>query len=532
MKLTVIGGGGVRSMFLAKSIAQRAEELHIDELVFMDNDSEKLRIYGGLAAHVARMLCPTMKFTLTSSAEEAVTDADYVITTIRVGGDATRVRDERLALDLGILGQETTGAAGVSFAMRSIPALAEYCELIKKLAKPGVKVFNFTNPAGVVSQALRDMGYDFTYGICDAPSGMLHQFADLYGVDASRIYGECYGLNHLSYFQSIKVDGKEIMPELIANDEAYAKTDMRFFEKRLLEDRGCVLNEYLYYFYYREKAVANILNAKQTRGEMICDINRHMTEELSKIDIENDFEAGLKCFEKWYGIRENNYMANETGIHRDKPWTFDVYSKDAGGYAGVALKFIEIAASGGMGTMILCAPNGNAIEGLEPTDIIEVTCDISREGCKPHHIENIPESNLEMIRRVKYYERLAARGIVNRSREGYYRVPDHAPAGRLLLAGKQADRRVYQAQRAVYRGLEGLTHVVSRFGRCDQCGFDVCRHAARAAGGRGDLFAGFPRAARRRCTGYGSKRRPAGHSDPSGDLSRQRSVFRLCPRAV
>ena len=106
-----------------------------------------------------------MKFTLTSSAEEAVTDADYVITTIRVGGDATRVRDERLALDLGILGQETTGAAGVSFAMRSIPALAEYCELIKKLAKPGVKVFNFTNPAGVVSQALRDMGYDFTYGI-------------------------------------------------------------------------------------------------------------------------------------------------------------------------------------------------------------------------------------------------------------------------------------------------------------------------------------------------------------------------------
>ena len=532
MKLTVIGGGGVRSMFLAKSIAQRAEELHIDELVFMDNDPEKLRIYGGLAAHVARMLCPTMKFTLTSSAEEAVTDADYVITTIRVGGDATRVRDERLALDLGILGQETTGAAGVSFAMRSIPALAEYCELIKKLAKPGVKVFNFTNPAGVVSQALRDMGYDFTYGICDAPSGMLHQFADLYGVDASRIYGECYGLNHLSYFQSIKVDGKEIMPELIANDEAYAKTDMRFFEKRLLEDRGCVLNEYLYYFYYREKAVANILNAKQTRGEMICDINRHMTEELSKIDIENDFEAGLKCFEKWYGIRENNYMANETGIHRDKPWTFDVYSKDAGGYAGVALKFIEIAASGGMGTMILCAPNGNAIEGLEPTDIIEVTCDISREGCKPHHID---EHSGEQPRNDPPRKILRASGGTRYRQplqEGYHRVPDHAPAGRLLLAGKQADRRVYQAQRAVHRGLEGLTHVVSRFGRCDQCGFDVCRHAARAAGGRGDLFAGFPRAARRRCTGYGSKRRPAGHSDPSGDLSRQRSVFRLCPRAV
>ena len=443
MKIAVIGGGGVRSMFLAKSLAQSSLELGINQVIFMDNDPKKLNIYGKMAQQVAKRLQPDLQLELTGDPVEAIKDADYIITTIRVGEDDMRIQDERVALNLGVLGQETTGAAGFSFAMRSVPALVKYCELAKKYASPDVKIFNFTNPAGVVSQTLRDMGYDFTYGICDAPSGMLHQFADLYGVDASRIYGECYGLNHLSYFQSIKVDGKEIMPELIANDEAYAKTDMRFFEKRLLEDRGCVLNEYLYYFYYREKAVANILNAKQTRGEMICDINRHMTEELSKIDIENDFEAGLKCFEKWYGIRENNYMANETGIHRDKPWTFDVYSKDAGGYAGVALKFIEIAASGGTGTMILCAPNGNAIEGLEPTDIIEVTCDISREGCKPHHIENIPESNLEMIRRVKYYERLAARGIVNRSRKDITEcLTMHPLVGSYSLASKLTDEYI------------------------------------------------------------------------------------------
>ncbi len=416
MRLTVIGGGGVRSMFLAKSIAQRAQELCIDELIFMDNNPEKLRIYGGLARHVAQTLCPAMRFVLTSDAVAAVTVADYVITTIRVGGDAMRVRDERIALSHGVLGQETTGAAGVSFAMRSVPALAAYCELIRKYAKPDVKVFNFTNPAGVVSQALRDMGYDFTYGICDAPSGMLHQFADLYGVDASRIYGDCYGLNHLSYFQSIRIDGREIMQELIENDEAYEKTDMRFFEKELLRDRGCVLNEYLYYFYYREKAVENILNAGVTRGETICEINRQMTEELRHIDIESDFEAGLKCFEKWYGKRENAYMANETGIRRDKPWSFDIYAKDAGGYAGVALKFMEIAASGGTGTMILCTPNQGAIADLRDDDIIEATCDISCDGVTPHHFESIPAGNLEMIRRVKYYERLAARGIVNRSK--------------------------------------------------------------------------------------------------------------------
>lgn len=416
MKLTVIGGGGVRSMFLAKSIAQRAHDLHITELVFMDCDADKLRIYGGLARHVARLLDPALKFTLTTDADEAVRDADYIITTIRVGGDHTRVRDERIALDLGILGQETTGAAGLSFAMRSVPALADYCERIKRLSKPTVKVFNFTNPAGVVSQALRDMGYDFTYGICDAPSGMLHQFADLYGVNASRIVGECYGLNHLSFFRSIQIDGREIMPELIARPDAYEKTDLRFFGRDLIEHMGCVLNEYLYYFYYREQAVQNILKAGVTRGEVIEDINRQMTEELSKMDIENDFDSCLACFEKWYGKREDAYMANETGVHRDKPWKFDVFSPDAGGYAGVALRFIELVETGTTGSMILCAPNQGAIPTLADDDIVEITCDISRDGAKPHKVENPDPRALELIRRVKSYERLAAKAIVQRDR--------------------------------------------------------------------------------------------------------------------
>ena len=416
MKLTVIGGGGVRSMFLAKSIAQRAHDLHITELVFMDCDADKLRIYGGLARHVARLLDPAPKFTLTTDPDGAVRDADYIITTIRVGGDHTRVRDERIALDLGILGQETTGAAGLSFAMRSVPALADYCERIKRLSKPTVKVFNFTNPAGVVSQALRDMGYDFTYGICDAPSGMLHQFADLYGADASRIVGECYGLNHLSFFRSIQIDGREIMPELIARPDAYEKTDLRFFGRDLIEHMGCVLNEYLYYFYYREQAVQNILKAGVTRGEVIEDINRQMTEELSKMDIENDFDSCLACFEKWYGKREDAYMANETGVHRDKPWKFDVFSPDAGGYAGVALRFIELVETGTTGSMILCAPNQGAIPTLADDDIVEITCDISRDGAKPHKVEHPDPRALELIRRVKSYERLAAKAIVQRDR--------------------------------------------------------------------------------------------------------------------
>ena len=197
MKLSVIGGGGVRSPLLAKSIAQRAKKLGITELVFMDIDEEKLRIYGGLSAELSRRLNPKLAFSVTKDPVEAVRDADYLITAIRVGGDSLRVQDERIALSLGVLGQETTGAAGFSFSMRSVPALAEYCELARRYAKPSIKVFNFTNPAGLVSQTLRDMGYDFTYGICDAPIGMLSQFAALYGVRPEELEGECLSLIHI-----------------------------------------------------------------------------------------------------------------------------------------------------------------------------------------------------------------------------------------------------------------------------------------------------------------------------------------------
>ncbi len=403
-------------MFLAKSIAQKAERLKISELCFMDNNEKKLKIYGGMALNVAKRLCPELNFTLTTDATEAVKNADYVITTIRVGEDEMRVRDERIALDKGILGQETTGAAGFSFAMRSVPALADYCELIKKYSKKDVKVFNFTNPAGVVSQTLRDMGYDFTYGICDAPSGMLRSFALLYNESPENISGEVYGLNHLSYFKSITLNGEEIMPKLIENDEAYRKTDMRYFEKDLLRDRKCVLNEYLYYFYYREQAVENILKADKTRGEQISEINKNMTAELEKMDTVNDFDACLEVFNKWYGMRESSYMASETGVKRTTPWRFNIYEEDDGGYAGVALKFIETAQSGQSGTMIMCVPNNGSINGLRDDDVVEITCNVSSSGCTPHKIGDVDEQNLELIRRVKIYERLSSKAIREKSK--------------------------------------------------------------------------------------------------------------------
>ncbi|MEG1520122.1 MAG: 6-phospho-beta-glucosidase, partial [Clostridia bacterium] len=242
------------------------------------------------------------------------------------------------------------------------------------------------------------------------------QFAEFLNVGANDVVGECYGLNHLSFFNSIKANGKEVLFDLISNDEAYEKTDLRFFDKELLLNEKQVPNEYLYYFYYREKAIDNILKSKKTRGETIMEINKKMTEELSSMDIENDFESCLKVFEKWYGKRENAYMASETGVSRDKEWKFDIYSKDDGGYAGVALKYIEIVNSNKRGDMILCAKNGGAIKGLKDDDIVEITCTIENGECVPHKFENVNELSMELIRRVKAYERLASQAIREKSK--------------------------------------------------------------------------------------------------------------------
>ena len=416
MKLTVIGGGGVRSMFLAKSLARKATSLGITELCFMDNNPKKLSIYGEMARKVASIIEPDLKFSLTTDAVEAVTDADYVITTIRVGEDDMRVKDERIALDHGVIGQETTGVAGFSFAMRSIPALIEYCELIKKYSKPSVKVFNFTNPAGIVSQALREAGYHFTFGICDAPSGMLSQFKKIYGKEDSTIEGEISGLNHCSFFTSIKLDGEEIIPKIINDPRAYVDTDIRYFEKDLLLEKGYVPNEYLYYYFYADNALKNIQSSTETRGELIARVNRNMTAELSKIDVSKDFGKALEIYEKWYGVRDGSYMANETGIKRNYEWKFDIYGGGDDGYAGVAIRYIEIVNEDKVEDMVLCVPNGDAIPYLDLSDVVEVTATVSKRGVVPHRFGYLGAYEVDLLQRVKEYERLGARAILNRDR--------------------------------------------------------------------------------------------------------------------
>lgn len=420
MKLAVLGGGGVRSPFLAKSIALGARETGITETVFMDIDAEKLNIYGRIAQKIAYLINPELAFSLTTDAEKALSEADFIITTIRAEGDEGRVFDERTALNLGVLGQETTGAGGFAMALRSIHTLIEYCELAKKMSKPDAPIFNFTNPSGLVTQALRTMGYSNVYGVCDAPSGFLRQVRDM--MKDKSITMECFGLNHLSWFLNFRSGDEDVTDKVISHPKLYSETEMRLFDKEILAlSDNLIPNEYLYFFHYRDRAVNSVLSSSKTRGETILEINRHMLEEMRKIDIENDFDKAFYCFMSHYAMRENSYFSIESGKMREEKFdvpTVEDYIKqpENGSYAAVALDYIKAKNSGKSVQMVLSVPNEGALDFLSSEDVCEITCTVDSDGVHPHRIENVPEMQKNLIRAIKHYENLTVEAIIEKNK--------------------------------------------------------------------------------------------------------------------
>ena len=417
MKIAVIGGGGVRSPFLAKSLSQSSIRLGIDEVVFADIDPNKLRLYGNMAKRTAYLNAPQLKFTLTESVKEAVEGASYIITTIRPGGDVTRMLAERAPIAEGVIAQETVGAAGLSFAMRTFPALCEIAELAKKYALPNFRIFNFTNPVGIVTQALSDAGYGFTYGICDAPTGMLDSFEKMLGLKEGSLKAEVYGLNHLSFFKSVTLNGKDITTDILANPAAYERTELAFFPESDLIRRGYIPNEYLYYYFYPDEALRNMQKAEKLRGAVICELNAAMSEELNKLgDTFARYGEALEIFSKYHGARESAYMSLETGVKRQKKWMFDPVSPEKGGYAGVALKYLEIVQSGKEGEMILSCPSAGALDFMAPSDVGEFSVCVTANGAVPHRFENVPDECARIISEMKKYENAASLALRTRSK--------------------------------------------------------------------------------------------------------------------
>jgi 6-phospho-beta-glucosidase len=423
MKLTVIGGGGVRSAFLAKSLAYNAHRIGLQEVVFLDSSAENLTLFGEIARYVFNTIRPDIHFSLTTDPVAALKSANYVITTLRVGGDASRIRDERIALEHNTLGQETTGAGGFAMAMRSIPAILNYCRLIEEHAAKDAILFNFTNPSGLVTEAIIKSGFKRrVYGICDAPSELIRELPSILDCNAEDLKVECYGLNHFSWFTHFTVQGEDVTERLINTPALYLKTAMQYFSPELVQlcDKQ-LLNEYLYYYYYREVALKAIQDAPETRGEQIASINHDMRQELAGVNVRENPEAAFDIWMKHYLRRENSYMQSES--HQEKfntrePLTLQQFIEepDTGGYAGVALDILEAVNSNTTKRIVVSLANNGTLDFLQPDDVIEISCDLSKTGLKPVTPKHVPTAQKNMISCVKEYERLAVAAILNRDR--------------------------------------------------------------------------------------------------------------------
>lgn len=418
MKIAVIGGAGVRTVIFINGLLLRYKNLSIDEVVLYDTNLEKLEIIGKLCNHVIKRKNKDLKLSITDNAIDAISGADYIITTLRVGGDHSRVIDETIALEEGVIGQETTGVGGFSMAVRTIPVLKEYCQLIKEYA-PNAWIFNFTNPSGLVTQALKNAGYERVIGICDAPSSTKFRMARELEVDEKKLYVQFFGLNHLSWINSVKKNGKEILDQLL-DDNEFLKNIQEFsmFDPQLLRFIGFLPNEYLYYYYHREKALENIIKSGATRGKTIENVNIQMMRELSEMDIDADPEGALQIFLYYMAVREGSYMSIETGnSHSEEIIRGQLEVPDGMGYAGVMLDCIEGLQSDTGYHLVLSVENNGCIKGLDDIDVVEVTCKVSKRGIEPVSIGNIPESCYLLMRLIKMYEKLTIDAIENRSKD-------------------------------------------------------------------------------------------------------------------
>ncbi len=269
MRLTMLGGGGFRVPLVHGALLADDHSDRIDEIALHDVDADRLEVLRRALEQQADAAdrAGHVEVRATTDLDEALDGSDFVFSAMRVGGLAGRVADERVALDAGCLGQETTGPGGIAYALRTVPVALDVARRIANRA-PDAWCINFTNPAGLVTQAMQEVLGDRVVGICDSPIGLGRRAAAAVGAPSDTRGFGYVGLNHLGWLRSLTVDGTDRLPELLADREALLRTEEgRLFGADWLQDLGAIPNEYLYYYYFTREAIASIRGSAQTRGD-------------------------------------------------------------------------------------------------------------------------------------------------------------------------------------------------------------------------------------------------------------------------
>lgn len=432
MRLTILGGGGFRVPLVYGALLRDRHERRVDEVVLHDVDADRLAVVERILTRMASAAdgAPTVR--VTTDLDSALEGTDFVFSAIRVGGLQGRTCDERVALDLGVLGQETTGPGGLAYGLRTLPVVLDIAERTKRLA-PDAWFINFTNPAGMMTQAMQAVLGPRVIGICDSPLGLGRRAARALDLPGDEVAFGYSGLNHLGWLQTLVHQGRDVLPDLLARPDLLLTTEEgRLFGVDWLQSLGAIPNEYLYYYYFTREALAGITGSAETRGEYLL---------RSQGDFYRAVQAAPeRAHELWVQARrerDETYMAEarEEGEERDET---DVAG---GGYEGVALALMAAIARNEGSTMLLNVRNGTALPGLPAEAVVEVPCFVDAAGPRPLAAVPLTGHPLGLAVQLKAVEELTIRAALERSEalavEAFALHPlvDSVTTARTLLAG-------------------------------------------------------------------------------------------------
>ncbi|MGA5321274.1 6-phospho-beta-glucosidase [Streptomyces seoulensis] len=408
MRLAILGGGGFRVPLVYGALLGDRGEGRVSEVVLHDVDAGRLDAVTRVLAEQADGVPDAPVVRATTDLDDALRGADFVFSAIRVGGLRGRAEDERVALAEGVLGQETVGAGGIAYGLRTVPVAVDIARRVARLA-PDAWVINFTNPAGLVTEAMSRYLGDRVIGICDSPVGLGRRVARALGADPREAFVDYVGLNHLGWVRGLRIAGRDELPRLLADlDRLGSFEEGRLFGPEWLRSLGAIPNEYLHYYYFNRETVRAYQEAESTRGAFLRDQqSRFYTDAL------RPGGSALRAWEDTRAEREATYMAE----NRESAGAGEREEEDlSGGYEQVALALMRAIARDERTTLILNVRNRSTLAALDADAVIEVPCLVGADGAHPLATDPLPAHATGLVCSVKAVERevLAAAGSGSR----------------------------------------------------------------------------------------------------------------------
>ena len=442
MKLAVLGGGGFRTPAIYRTIAAGGTATRYDEIALYDADSARLDRIEQVLKDIDAAAGFRLPRRITTRLDEALDGADVVYCAVRVGGIDGRLVDETVAIEHGVIGQETTGAGGIGFALRTVPVVTDIARQVERLA-PGALFVNFTNPVGLVTEAIRRVLGDRVVGICDSPLDMCKRVAGALGQPAEDLWFDYFGINHLGWLRGVLSGGRDLLPGLLADDARVESFEEgRLFGADLLRDIGMVPVKPLYY-YYHQRETLEAMRAGHVRATYLRD-----TQDAFYADGEDRPGAALAAWERTLGQREARYM-EEAWSGRPGAKDQAAAAREPGGYGGLALGLVDALHSAEPRVLILDVPNRSSLPFLDPEAVVEVPCVVSRGGIVPVAIGTVPMEAQGLILRVRAAERAAIDAALAGSRTLAVRALALHP----LVPSVDVARRILDAYLARVPGL-------------------------------------------------------------------------------